>query len=293
MNIAIYGKSISENYINNIQHLIEILEKKKCCIHIYKPFGLLLKSKVKFSSAYQTFNGFADIDRKIDFLISIGGDGTLLNTITLVKDTGIPVFGINTGRLGFLSSISIEEIDVALDLVLKKKYRLEKRSLIELIANNQPFGDINYALNELTILKKDTSSLITINTYVNNEFLNSYWADGIIIATPTGSTAYSLSCGGPIISPEAENFLITPISSHNLTVRPFVIPDKHQIKLKVAEGRNKNFLISLDSRTHSMECSTEIVIKKAAFKISLIRLENESFFSTLRNKLMWGLDKRN
>lgn len=293
MKIAIYGKTIPENYVKSIQHLIDFLENKKYKIHIYKPFELLLQKKIKFKSDYTIFTGFSDINREIDFLISIGGDGTLLNSITLIKDTGIPILGVNTGRLGFLSSISIEEIDMALDLVFKKKYRLEKRSLIELISDNQPFGDLNYALNELTIVKKETTSLITINTYVNEEFLNSYWADGIIIATPTGSTAYSLSCGGPIISPESENFLITPISSHNLTVRPFVIPDKHQIKLKVTEDRNKKFLISLDSRTYTMDCAAEIIVKKASFKINLIRLENENFFSTLRNKLMWGLDKRN
>ena len=293
MNIALYGKSFSENFDSCIQQLILKLEKENCGLYIYEPFALFLKKKVKFTSTIKTFNGYTDIKNNVDFLISIGGDGTLLNTITLVRDSGIPVIGINTGRLGFLASISKEEVIDAIDAIFNKKYILEKRSLLQLETSNLLFGDMNFALNELTVLKKDTSSMIIIDTYINNEFLNSYWADGLIVATPTGSTAYSLSCGGPIITPESENFIITPISSHNLTVRPIVISDKYSIKLKVTDGRNRRFLVSLDSRTQTINNSTELSIKKADFKINLVRLENEKFFSTIRNKLMWGLDKRN
>ena len=293
MNIALYGKSFSETFDSCIQQLILKLEKENCGLYIYEPFEFFLKKKVKFSSTIKTFNSYVDINKEVDFLISIGGDGTLLNTITLVRDSGIPVIGINTGRLGFLASISKDEVIDAMDAIFNKKYILEKRSLLQLETSNLLFGEMNFALNELTVLKKDTSSMIIIDTYINDEFLNSYWADGLIVATPTGSTAYSLSCGGPIITPESENFIITPISSHNLTVRPIVISDKYSIKLKVTDGRNRRFLVSLDSRTQTINNSTELKIKKADFKINLVRLESEKFFSTIRNKLMWGLDKRN
>ena len=293
MNIALFGKSFTESFDTCIQQLVTKLENKKCNLFVYEPFAVFLKKKVKFTAGIKTFNNHSDIKSKIDFLLSIGGDGTLLNTITLIRDSGIPVIGINTGRLGFLSNISEAEILDAVDALYSKKYVLEKRSLIKLETSNALFGDLNFALNELTVMKKNTSSMITINTYVNGEYLNSYWADGLIIATPTGSTAYSLSCGGPIITPESENFIITPIASHNLTVRPIVIPDRYEIKLNVSDDRNKSMLVSLDSRTQTIDNSIELTVSKAPFKINLVRLENENFFSTIRNKLMWGLDKRN
>jgi NAD+ kinase len=293
MNIALFGKSFAESFDTSIQQMVAKLESEKCNLFVYEPFAHFLKRKVKFSASISTFNEYSDIKGKIDILLSIGGDGTLLNTITLIRDSGIPVIGINTGRLGFLSSISEEEILEAVDAILSKKYVLEERSLLKLETSNFLFGDLNFAMNEFTVMKKNTSSMITINTYVNGEFLNSYWADGLIVATPTGSTAYSLSCGGPIITPESENFIITPIASHNLTVRPIVIPDRYKIKLKISDGRNKNTLVSLDSRTQTIENSIELTISKAPFKINLVKLENEKFFSTIRNKLMWGLDKRN
>lgn len=293
MNIALFGKSFSESFDTCVQQLVIKLEKEKCNLFVYEPFAQFLKKKVRFSSPINLFNEFVDIKGKIDFLLSIGGDGTLLNTITLIRDSGIPVLGINTGRLGFLSNVSEEEILEAVDALISNKYILEDRSLLRLETSNFLFGDLNFALNELTVMKKNTSSMITINTYVNEEFLNSYWADGLIIATPTGSTAYSLSCGGPIITPESENFIINPIATHNLTVRPIVIPDRYKIRLKVSDGRNKSTLVSLDSRTQTIDNSIELIISKAPFKIKLVRLENEKFFTTIRNKLMWGLDKRN
>jgi len=293
MNIGLFGKSFSDDFDQSIQQLILKLEKESCNIYVYEPFARFLKKKVKFLSRIIAFTKHEEIKDKLDYLISIGGDGTLLNTITLVKDSGIPVLGINTGRLGFLASISKEDIIPAINDIFEKKYILEKHSLLRLDTENDLFGEWNYALNELTVMKKDTSSMIMINTYVNEEYLNSYWADGLIVATPTGSTAYSLSCGGPIITPESENFIITPISSHNLTVRPIVIPDRYTIKLKVSDGRNRRFLVSLDSRTQTIDESIELQIRKADFKINLVRLDSEKFFSTIRNKLMWGLDKRN
>ena len=293
MNIGLFGKSFSDSFDQSIQQLVLKIEKENINIYIYEPFARFLKKKVKFLSRVITFTRHDEIKDKLDYLISIGGDGTLLNTITLVKDSGIPILGINTGRLGFLASISKEDVLPAIIDILEKKYILEKRSLLRLDTENDLFGEWNYALNELTVMKKDTSSMIMINTYVNEEYLNSYWADGLIVATPTGSTAYSLSCGGPIITPESENFIITPISSHNLTVRPIVIPDRYTIKLKVSDGRNRRFLVSLDSRTQTINKSIELQIRKADFKINLVRLNSEKFFSTIRNKLMWGLDKRN
>lgn len=293
MNIAIYGKSFSDGFDKSIQQLVERLEKEKCRILIYEPFARFLKKKVHFSRTFSTFSEYSEIKGKLNYLISIGGDGTLLSTVTLVRDSGIPVIGFNTGRLGFLSSISKEDVMEATDAIFEKRYVIEKRSLISLETKSNLFGNLNFAINEFTVMKKDTSSMFTINTYVNDEFLNSYWADGLIIATPTGSTAYSLSCGGPIITPESENFIITPVASHNLTVRPIVIPDKYTIKLTVTDCRKRRFLASLDSRTQIIDNSTELTIRKAGFKINLLRLENENFFSTIRNKLMWGLDKRN
>ena len=293
MNVGLFGTFFSESFDYSIQELIIQLEKKKCNLYLYESFARFLKKKVNFSTKPVIFSHHEEIRDKLDCLFSIGGDGTLLNTIALIKNSGIPVLGINTGRLGFLASISKEDILTAIDDVLQKKYILEKRSLLMLDNAGDLFGDLNYALNELTVMKKDTSSMITINTFVNGEYLNSYWADGLIVATPTGSTAYSLSCGGPIITPESENFIITPISSHNLTVRPIVIPDRYSIMLNVSDDRNSRFLVSLDSRTQTIDNSKELIIKKADFKINLVKLHNEKFFSTIRNKLMWGIDKRN
>jgi NAD+ kinase len=293
MNIALYGKSFADNFNEAIQQLVSALEQRNCTIYLFEPFAKFLKKKVCFSKPFVPFKKHEEIKGNIDYLISIGGDGTLLSTITLIRDSGIPVFGINTGRLGFLASISKEEIISSINAVFDGKYILEERSLLKLETETRLFGNLNFALNELTVMKKDTSSMITINTYVNDEYLNSYWADGILISTPTGSTAYSLSCGGPIITPESENFIINPIASHNLTVRPIVIPDRYKIKLKVTDGRNRHFLVSLDSRMQTIDNSIELNISKADFKIKLVRLESEKFFSTIRNKLMWGLDKRN
>lgn len=293
MKIAIFGKSFSDSFAVNIQQLITKLELAKCEIIIYQPFLDFLRQKIRVNRNIESFDSHEDILKsKTELFLSIGGDGTFLNTINFIRNSGIPVLGINTGRLGFLASISKDEIFQAIDNILAKKYLLEKRSLLRLETRDNLFGDTNFALNEFTVMKKDTSSMITINTFINDQYLNSYWADGLIIATPTGSTAYSLSCGGPIITPEAQNFVITPIASHNLTVRPIVIPYNYEIKLQV-DGRGENYLVSLDSRSMSIDYSTELIVRKEDFYINLVRLEHENFFSTIRNKLMWGLDKRN
>ncbi|MFH0866664.1 MAG: NAD kinase [Bacteroidota bacterium] len=293
MNIALYGRTLSAGFEKCMQQLVKILEKNDCGIYIYEPFSAVLNNTVKFKKPFIPFTRHREIYDKVSYVFSIGGDGTLLNTITLVKDSGIPVMGINTGRLGFLASISKEEVPQAVEDILNKKFVIEKRSLLELNTQDNLFGKLNIALNELTVMKKDSSSMISINVYLNDEYLNSYWADGLIVATPTGSTAYSLSCGGPIISPDSENFILTPIATHNLTVRPFVIPDKYTIRLKISDDRSRKFLVSLDSRTQTIDNSIELLIKKAGFSFNLLKLKNENFYSTIRNKLMWGIDKRN
>ncbi|MFT6844306.1 MAG: NAD+ kinase [Flavobacteriales bacterium] len=292
MIIAIYGKSFNDSFIPTIQHLFESLEKRDVEIIVYRPFYTYLKKQIGLKGKYDTFFKNKTRETPFDVLLSIGGDGTLLETITIVKDSGTPILGINTGRLGFLSHVGKDDIEVALDHLMAKEYTLDKRSLIQLETLNHAFGAENYALNELTISKKDTFSMVTIHTYINQDYLNSYWADGLIISTPTGSTAYNLSCGGPILVPSSENFILTPISAHNLTVRPIVVDDKSTITIRV-EGRSSHFLAALDARSESLDCSTELTISKAPFQINLIKLPEHNFHHTLRNKLMWGMDKRN
>ncbi|OFZ01835.1 MAG: NAD kinase [Bacteroidetes bacterium RIFCSPLOWO2_12_FULL_31_6] len=291
MKIAIYGKRVIDNYLPLITILFENLLKRKVTVLIYQPFYDFLSQQIELDKNLKTFNDHKDIYDS-NYLFCIGGDGTLLDTITLVRDKDIPILGINTGRLGFLTSITTEEIDEAVNDVLAGKFYLDTRTLLSLKTDNNLFGDDNYALNEITIQKKDSSSMITIHAYLGEEFLNSYWADGLIISTPTGSTAYSLSCGGPIILPSSGNIIINPIAPHNLNVRPIVIPDDIELILKI-EGRTGNFLVALDSRSFTVPFSTSIKIKKAKHTINIIRFEKNSFLNTLRTKLMWGLDKRN
>lgn len=292
MKVAIYGRLLNTRHIPYINELLDELHKLKADCIIYEPFFNFIKQKSVKSIHYdKTFTSSHEIKGKVDFLFSIGGDGTILDTITLVQESEIPVMGINTGRLGFLSSVSINEISNALNLLHKGQYTLDKRALLRLETNRSLFGDVNYALNELTIHKKDSSSMIIIHTYLNGEYLNSYWADGLIIATPSGSTGYSLSCGGPIIVPQSENFVITPIAPHNLNVRPIVVSDKNVISLEV-EGRSNYFLASLDSRSITIDASIQLAVRKEDFGMNLIRLNDENFLNTLRNKLMWGLDAR-
>ena len=291
MKIAIYGKRITENYLPFIQTLFKTLTDKGVEVLVFEPFYKELIQQTPLDFEIQTFNAYEEIST-VNYLFSVGGDGTLLETVALVRESNIPILGINTGRLGFLTSVTTNEIEQAIEDVLEGNFNLDKRTLLNLQTDNNLFGEVNYALNEITLQKTDTSSMITIQVYLGDEFLNSYWADGLIISTPTGSTAYSLSCGGPIILPASGNIIINPIAPHNLNVRPLVIPDDTELTLKI-EGRTDNFLVALDSRSLTIPLSVELKIKKANHHINLLRLKNHSFLSTLRTKLMWGLDKRN
>ncbi len=292
MKIGLFGKSLSIEGIAYLQQLIDKLNNVNCKLHIYSPFLDKIKEKISIHEDVKTFHTHQELKGNTDILFSIGGDGTLLDSIALVRDSGIPILGVNLGRLGFLSSISCEEILPAIDNVIEGNYQLEQRTLLKLKSPEGLFGELSYALNELSITKTDSNSLAVVGVYINDKFLNTYWADGLIVATPTGSTAYSLSCYGPIITPGSENFVITPIASHNLTVRPIVIPDNTEIRLKVG-GRNKLYQIGLDSRYHTIDNTVELVIQRADFKINLIQLPNKDFYSTIREKLLWGKDQRN
>ncbi|MEP7264644.1 MAG: NAD kinase [Bacteroidota bacterium] len=292
MKIAIYARQVDPKSLPYVEILFAELLKAGCTPVVYQPFFNQVKGLLTDSSKFELFSSGAEIRGSVEFLFSIGGDGTILDTLTLVQNSEMPVLGINIGRLGFLSSISKEQITVAIEHIVRGQYSLDKRSLLRLESNKLLFGEVNYALNELTIHKKDSSSMIIINTYLNGEYLNSYWADGLIISTPTGSTGYSLSCGGPIIVPHSENFVLTPIAPHNLNVRPIVVSDKHVISLEV-EGRSQYFLASLDSRSVTIDSSIQLAVRKEDFTMNLVRIDNDNFLGTLRTKLKWGLDSRN
>ena len=292
MKIALFGKSPDEASMPYIQQLINKLDHIGAEVYIYEPFLEIIKPIVKFTISYKTFNSHTGISNNVDYLISVGGDGTFLDTVRLVRDSGIPILGINLGRLGFLSSVSKNEINQAFDELLEGNFRLEQRTLLRLNTKEGLFGDMNYGLNEVAISRKDTNALLVVHVYINDIKLNSYWADGLLIATPTGSTAYSLSCGGPIVAPGSENFVITPIATHNLTVRPIVIPDNSKIRIRL-ESREDNYLVSLDSRSETIDGSVELNIEKESFKINLVQLKSKDFFATIRDKWKWGLDIRN
>ena len=292
MRIAIYSRGIENDQLKDITLLVKELIKHGAEPVFFQDFFNQFYSAVDLDGKYSTFNCSEDMDTSIDCLISLGGDGTLLDTVTLVRDTGIPVLGINYGRLGFLANIGKEEIGTAIEALAERKYVLDKRTLLHMDANLPLFGDVPYALNEFTLHKSDTSSMIKIHTYLNGEFLNTYWADGLIVSTPTGSTGYSLSCNGPVVFPDSASFVITPVSPHNLNIRPIIVPDNTVVSFEV-EGRTDNFLCSLDSRRELVPKEVQIAIRKEEFGINLIRLNENNFLQTLRNKLSWGLDKRN
>ena len=291
MTIAIFGSPYPEHFSKYIQHLIKKLETEHIKLIIEEEFSVFLDNNIRFNKSFSTFNSYETLKNKANFLLSIGGDGTLLKAVTYVRESEIPIMGINTGRLGFISSISADQIDDAITDILKGNYKINERTLLELSSDKKLFKDKNFALNEVAVSKKDTSSMIRIDTYVDDEFLNTYWADGLVISTPTGSTGYSLSCGGPIIMPGTNNIIITPNAPHNLNVRPIVIDDNSVIKLKV-EDRDQLALVSLDSRSRAFDSETELIIKKADFKVKLVQPQNNSLIKTIRHKLMWGLDKR-
>ncbi|MDQ1139858.1 MAG: NAD kinase [Pedobacter agri] len=292
MRIAIYGRDFNDTVLPYVQEVFDHLATHQIQPVLYSKFKTSLHGKIKLPSNTIIFHNHKELKENADVLLSLGGDGTLLDTLSLIRNSNIPVIGINFGRLGFLASINKNEIESALNALINEEYTLDTRSLLVLESDNGLFGEENFALNDITIHRRDNSAMMIIHASMNDEFINSYWADGLIIATPTGSTAYSLSCGGPIIYPDSENFVVTPIAPHNLNVRPVVVPDDNKLSFEV-EARESKFLVSCDSRTVTVERSVKISIKKADFCINLIRLNNETYLNTLRNKLLWGIDTRN
>ncbi len=290
--IALFGKTIAPENGDYMRQLFWKLDEVNFEIVIYQPFEEKVKAFIPEGAKYDVFNSRCELKGRADMMFSIGGDGTILDTVPLVLDTEMPVFGINMGRLGFLSSVSKNEIDNAVACVLSEGYTVERRSLIELVSPQNVFGDVRYALNELNVIRSPEYSLLATKVFVDNVYLNTYWGDGILLATPTGSTAYSLSAGGPIIAPNSKNFVITPIATHNLTVRPVVIPDDCSIRIQV-EGRESRYVFSMDSRSCFLDTSVQLEVRKADFSLNLVRMRGEDFFSTIRNKLMWGKDNRN
>lgn len=292
MKIAIYGREFNNTVLPYVQDVFDALALYQVETLVFEKYYHFITDKVKLDPGIHTFTKSSELVDHADVLISLGGDGTLLDTLALVRDSGIPVIGINFGRLGFLASINKDEIKKAIEALLERQYSLDRRSLLSLESKLHLFGEENFALNDITIHRRDNSAMMIIHAYLNEEFINSYWADGLIIATPTGSTAYSLSCGGPIIFPSAQNFAITPIAPHNLNVRPLIVPDDVSLTFEV-EARSAKFLVSCDSRTVTVDRSVKITLRKAGFDLNLVRLNNESYLTTLRNKLLWGIDTRN
>lgn len=293
MKIALYGLSVNHDFIEELNCLFQLFANKQIECWVYQPFLEYLQSDCGLNpNIAGSFVSGDELPVDLSFLFSLGGDGTFLKSFMTAKNNSLPIVGINSGRLGFLSDISRDEIDKAFDCILAGNYIIDERTALELEIEHEQSVEILYALNEVTVTKLDSAAMINIHAYVNGEFLNTYWADGLIIATPTGSTAYSLSVGGPILTPDSENFVISPIAPHNLTVRPVVVPDHHSITLQV-EGRGLQFLTSVDSKSEALYFSVILKIRKAPFKVKTVRLKDHSFFSTLRNKLMWGVDKRN
>ena len=294
MNVAIYGQYYQNSTEPIINDIFVFFNKNNVEMIIESHFLMMLNERKIVENKYKTFTSHTELDSSFDMLISIGGDGTILRAATLVRDSGVPILGINVGRLGFLATVQKENIAAFLQLVIDKKYTISKRTLLSLSCSspNKSIEEMNFAMNEITVSRKDTTSMITIDTYLNGEYLNSYWADGLIISTPTGSTGYSLSCGGPILTPDVKSLVITPLAPHNLNARPLVVPDETEIRLKVT-GREANYLVSLDSRVTSVKNESILTLKKTPFEINMVEIQGETFLKTLRNKLLWGEDKRN
>lgn len=294
MKIAIFGQYYQNDTRPIIKDIFLFFNNNNVELVIEEKFLKILYAEEILKKEYKTFNDYKCLDSSFDLLVSIGGDGTILRAATYVRDSGIPILGINAGRLGFLAKVQKENIESFLQIVLEKKYTISERTLLSLKCSpeNEQINELNFAMNEVTVSRKDTTSMITIDTSLNGEHLNSYWADGLIISTPTGSTGYSLSCGGPVLTPEVKGLVITPIAPHNLNARPLVIPDDTEIKLKVS-GREEQYLVSLDSRIATLNNNAELTIRKTPFKINMVEIPDETFLKTLRNKLLWGEDKRN
>ena len=292
--VAIYGQSYSISAEKEIQILLKVLQQHNIVSFIEKQFYDLLVEGDILDKKYPTFSHFKDLNSSFDVLFTLGGDGTILRAVTYIRDLDIPILGINTGRLGFLATINKTAIEESVNLILDGDYSIQERTLlaVKTTPKTEKISELNFALNEVTIARKNTTSMIGVKTCLNEEYLTNYWADGLIIATPTGSTGYSLSCNGPVISPDSKNLVITPIAPHNLNARPMVIADDTQIKLTI-DSREKDFLISLDSRITTVAKNTVVHIEKASFTIKSIIPKNQSFLQTLRTKLLWGEDTRN
>ncbi|MBS1616582.1 MAG: NAD kinase [Bacteroidetes bacterium] len=289
---AIYNRSFEEANVPTLQHVFRLLERYRIGIVIYKDFYDRLLPWVQFKTQPQFFTGKNDLPQHADVLMSLGGDGTMLDAISFVGASNIPLIGVNMGRLGFLAIVPADEVEQAILSLVRSAFTLDKRSLIHLDASVPLFGDAPFALNEFTLHRKDSSSMIKIHTYINGEFLNTYWADGLVVSTPTGSTGYSLSCGGPVVFPQASSFVITPVAPHNLNTRPIVVSDDSVISFEV-EGRAEQFLATLDARMESITSSVQLAVRREAFSISLIRPDEQNFLQTIRQKLYWGIDRRN
>jgi NAD+ kinase len=294
MKVGIYGQYYKGEAVSYIEILLKTLAQKNIEVVIEKTFYNLIKINNFPEKEYQTFSDYTDLDSSFEVMLTVGGDGTFLRAVTYVRDLNIPVLGVNIGRLGFLATIQKENIPEAINLLLTKQYKVNERSLLTVSTSqkNTDLSDINFALNEISVSRRNTTSMVTVETYLDDEYLTSYWADGLIVATPTGSTGYSLSCGGPVITPSTKSLVLTPIAPHNLNARPLVIPDNTNIKLKII-AREKQALLSLDSRITTVDNNTEIFIKKAPFTLKTIQLSEQTFLKTLREKLLWGEDKRN
>lgn len=293
MKVAVFGTEVSDDFIPVLEEFFQFLKKNNIEVQLFNPFQSFLVNKLNMNPfSTKLFNSYSDFDNSNDFIFSVGGDGTFLHSVLNIRNFDIPVVGVNSGRLGFLADISEDQVHDALSNILNYNFNIVERSLLQVEFKGQENLDFNFALNEMAVLKTDTSSMINISAYLDKDLLNNYWADGLIVSTPTGSTAYSLSVGGPILTPDSENFVITPLAPHNLTVRPLVVPDNYEITLKV-EGRGTHFLASLDFRSVPIDLNTVIKVKKANFKLKTLQLPDQTFFNTLRNKLMWGIDRRN
>jgi NAD+ kinase len=292
LKVAIYSRVLEENQQKDVQLFFDELDREGIVPVVHSPFLSEMQGHVSLPASTQQFASSSDLSEDIDFFVSLGGDGTLLDSVTLVRNKNIPVVGINFGRLGFLASIGRDEMSDAIRSLARRSFIIDKRALVHLDANLPLFGDIPYALNEFAIHKQDIAPMIKVSTYLNGELLNIYWADGLILSTPTGSTGYSLSCAGPLVFPDASSFVLTPIAPHNLNVRPIVVPDNTIISFEV-ESRSPNIICALDSRREIVDKSVLLAVRKESFSLNLVRLNENNFLQTLRNKLSWGLDKRN
>lgn len=292
MLVALYNRTFNDEDIPVLLRILEMLDQQKLQMVFYKQFYERLYPHITFTHQARIFTSKKDLPPQTDMLFSLGGDGTMLDAVCFVGNSNIPLIGVNLGRLGFLAAIPEEEVADAIMSLVRGSYTLEKRTLLHLDSSVPLFDGAPFALNEFTIHRQDTSSMIKIHTYLNGEFLNTYWADGLIVATPTGSTGYSLSCGGPVVFPQTSSFVITPVAPHNLNTRPIVVPDDNVISFEI-EGRTEQFLCTLDARTETIKSNVQLAVKKESFNVSLVRPDEHNFLKTIRQKLYWGIDKRN